>query len=44
MVTGQVKIAGNWEKGLLNGLAEVAHSNGDRFVGTFRNGLKEGDG
>ena len=44
VITGEVKIAGNWQKGLLNGSAQVTHNNGDRFLGTFRNGLKEGEG
>ena len=42
VVTGEVTINGTWDKGILNGQAEVIHGNGDRFVGTFRNGMKEG--
>ena len=29
---------------MLNGQAEILHGNGDRYVGLFRNGMKEGDG
>jgi hypothetical protein len=28
----------------MNGPAEVVHANGDRFVGMYRNGVKEGEG
>lgn len=28
----------------MNGPAEVVHNNGDRFVGMYRNGMKEGEG
>jgi hypothetical protein len=44
VTSGEVKINGVWDRGILNGHAEVIHSNGDRFVGLFRNGMKEGDG
>lgn len=30
--------------GLLNGHAELSHRNGDKFVGNFRNGKKNGKG
>ena len=39
---GEVKITGMWERGVLNGPAEVVHNNGDRFKGNFINGGKEG--
>jgi hypothetical protein len=40
----EVRIVGIWERGLLNGEAEVVHRNGDKFVGQFRNGKKMGKG
>ena len=40
----EVRIVGRWERGLLNGEAELIHRNGDKFVGIFRNGKKFGKG
>lgn len=42
LLSGEVRIKGTWERGVMNGPAEVTHSNGDRFVGVYRNGVKEG--
>ena len=44
VANGQVRINGIWEKGILNGLTEVFHQNGERFIGNFKNGLKQGSG
>lgn len=44
VMSGEVRINGIWDKGVLNGHTEVVHGNGDRFVGVFRNGMKEGEG
>lgn len=44
VISGEVRINGIWDKGVLNGHTEVVHGNGDRFVGVFKNGMKEGEG
>ena len=40
VTTGEVKIYGTWQKGIMNGNAQVIHNNVDRFVGYYKNGMK----